>query len=91
MIGSKQGQGPINPKTLQVSNPDFMQDDTGVPVQFFVGEDGGIVSRHLSGRILSPLLTVSIAMARKFIRCPESKDQALGQFQPGPFVCARWR
>jgi arylsulfatase A-like enzyme len=44
MIGSKQGQGPINPKTLKVSNPDFMQDDTGVPVQFFVGEDGGVVS-----------------------------------------------
>jgi membrane-anchored protein YejM (alkaline phosphatase superfamily) len=44
LIGSKQGQGPINPKTLKVSNPDFGMDDTGVPVSFFVGEDGGIVS-----------------------------------------------
>lgn len=43
MIGSKQGQGPIDPKTLKVSNPDFM-DGTGVPVAFFVGEDGGVVS-----------------------------------------------
>jgi len=46
LIGSKQGQGPINPKTLKVSNPDFM-DGTGVPVAFFVGEDGGIVSTRL--------------------------------------------
>lgn len=44
LIGSKQGQGPIDPKTLNVSNPDFGSDDTGVPVSFFVGEDGGIVS-----------------------------------------------
>jgi membrane-anchored protein YejM (alkaline phosphatase superfamily) len=43
MIGSKQGQGPINPKTLKVSNPDFMG-GTGVPVAFFTGEDGGVVS-----------------------------------------------
>jgi membrane-anchored protein YejM (alkaline phosphatase superfamily) len=46
LIGSKQGQGPINPKTLKVSNPDFMS-AAGVPVAFFVGEDGGIVSTHL--------------------------------------------
>lgn len=43
-VGSKQGQGPINPETEIVSNPDFMMDDTGVPVAYFVGEDGGIVS-----------------------------------------------
>jgi len=43
LIGSKQGQGPINPKTLKVSNPDFGSDDTGVPVSFFVGEDGGVL------------------------------------------------
>jgi hypothetical protein len=95
MIGSKQGQGPINPKTLKVSNPDFMQDDTGVPVQFFVGEDGGIVSHHPSARIFvhneGPLLTVSKAMAREILRWPKSQEQALGECQPGPFVRARWR
>jgi hypothetical protein len=52
IIGSKQGQGPINPKTLKVSNPDFM-DGTGVPVAFFVGEDGGVVSARLWCRWLS--------------------------------------
>lgn len=37
LIGSKQGQGPINPKTLKVSNPNFGPDDTGVPVSFLLG------------------------------------------------------
>jgi hypothetical protein len=43
-IGSKQGQGPINPKTLVVTDPQTVIDGAGVPVAFFVGEDGGIVS-----------------------------------------------
>ena len=44
LIGSKQGQGPIDPKTLVVSDPSTVVDGAGVPVAFFVGEDGGIVS-----------------------------------------------
>jgi hypothetical protein len=43
-IGSKQGQGPIDPKTLVVTDPQTVIDGAGVPVAFFVGEDGGIVS-----------------------------------------------
>jgi hypothetical protein len=58
-IGSKQGQGPINPKTLVVSNPDFM-DGTGVPVAFFVGEDGGIVS-YSSLALIIAMRLISIA------------------------------
>ena len=55
LIGSKQGQGPIDPKKLKVSNPDFGPGDTGVPVSFFVGEDGGIVSSCPSTyRFLTP-------------------------------------
>jgi membrane-anchored protein YejM (alkaline phosphatase superfamily) len=56
LIGSKQGQGPINPKTLKVSNPDFGSDDTGVPVSFFVGEDGGVVSHYSFQRALGPTM-----------------------------------
>jgi hypothetical protein len=44
LIGSKQGQGPIDPKTLVVTDPQTVIDGAGVPVAFFVGEDGGIVS-----------------------------------------------
>lgn len=47
LIGSKQGQGPINPKTLKVSDPQIVIDGAGVPVAFFNGEDGGIVSGSL--------------------------------------------
>jgi hypothetical protein len=43
LIGSKQGQGPIDPKTEVVIDPDSVQDGAGVDVAFFVGEDGGIV------------------------------------------------
>jgi Type I phosphodiesterase / nucleotide pyrophosphatase len=43
LIGSKQGQGPINPKTEIVSDPQTVIDGAGVPVTFFNGEDGGIV------------------------------------------------
>jgi hypothetical protein len=44
LIGSKQGQGPIDPSTLVVSDPQTVIDGAGVDVAFFVGEDGGIVS-----------------------------------------------
>lgn len=44
LLGSKHGQGPIDPKTLVVSDPQTVVDGAGVPVAFFVGEDGGIVS-----------------------------------------------
>lgn len=44
LLGSKQGQGPVDPKTLVVSDPQTVVDGAGVPVAFFVGEDGGIVS-----------------------------------------------
>jgi hypothetical protein len=44
LIGSKQGQGPINPATLAVTDPQTVIDGAGVPVAYFVGEDGGIVS-----------------------------------------------
>ena len=43
LVGSKQGQGPINPKTELVSDPQAVVDAAGVPVAFFTGEDGGIV------------------------------------------------
>jgi len=43
LIGSKQGQGPINPKTEVVSDPQTVLDAVGVPVTFFNGEDGGIM------------------------------------------------
>jgi hypothetical protein len=44
IIGAKHGQGPIDPKTLKVSDPQTVIDGAGVPVAFFTGEDGGIVS-----------------------------------------------
>jgi len=44
LLGAKHGQGPINPATLVVSDPSTVVDGAGVPVAFFVGEDGGIVS-----------------------------------------------
>lgn len=44
LLGSKHGQGPIDPTTLVVSDPQTVIDGAGVPVAFFVGEDGGIVS-----------------------------------------------
>ncbi len=44
LLGAKHGQGPIDPKTLVVSDPSTVVDGAGVPVAFFVGEDGGIVS-----------------------------------------------
>lgn len=43
LIGSKQGQGPIDPKTLVVTDPQTVIDGASVPVAYFVGEDGGIV------------------------------------------------
>ena len=43
LIGSKQGQGPINPKTEKVSDPQIVIDGAGVPVAYFVGEDGGVM------------------------------------------------
>jgi len=43
LIGSKQGQGPIDPKTLVVTDPQTVIDGANVPVAYFVGEDGGIV------------------------------------------------
>ncbi|KAE8444637.1 hypothetical protein EG329_014385 [Mollisiaceae sp. DMI_Dod_QoI] len=42
-LGSKQGQGPIDPSTLVVTDPQTVVDGAGVPVDFFVGEDGGIM------------------------------------------------
>ncbi len=44
LVGSKQGEGPVNPKTERLLNPDMIQKAVGVPVAFFNGEDGGIVS-----------------------------------------------
>ena len=44
LVGSKQGQGPINPRTLKVIDPTAVMDGAGVPVAFFNGEDGGIAS-----------------------------------------------
>jgi hypothetical protein len=35
LIGSKQGQGPIDPKTLVVTDPQTVIDGAGVPVAFF--------------------------------------------------------
>jgi hypothetical protein len=52
LIGSKQGQGPIDPTTEIVIDPQNVIDGAGVPVAFFVGEDGGIVSflqKHREG------------------------------------------
>ncbi|PMD16234.1 alkaline phosphatase-like protein [Hyaloscypha hepaticicola] len=43
LIGSKQGQGPIDPKTLVVTDPQTVIDGASVPVAYFVGEDGGIM------------------------------------------------
>ena len=51
LIGSKQGQGPVDPKTLVVTDSQTVIDGAGVPVAFFVGEDGGIVSLALSSTI----------------------------------------
>jgi hypothetical protein len=45
LVGSKQGQGPVNPKTLKVIDPTAVMAAAGVPVAFFNGEDGGIASR----------------------------------------------
>lgn len=45
LVGSKQGQGPINPKTLKVIDPTAVMAGAGVPVAFFNGEDGGIASK----------------------------------------------
>ena len=47
LVGSKQGQGPIDPKTLEVKDPQTVMDGAGVPVAFFNGEDGGMVSHIL--------------------------------------------
>lgn len=47
LLGSKQGQGPVDLKTLKVSDPQTVIDGAGVLVAFFVGEDGGIVSSLL--------------------------------------------
>lgn len=44
LVGSKQGQGPIDPKTLNEFDPQIVQDGAGVNVTYFVGLDGGIVS-----------------------------------------------
>ena len=52
LVGSKQGQGPINPNTLKVINPTAVQKAAGVPVAFFNGEDGGLVG-YLSSIIMS--------------------------------------
>lgn len=43
LVGSKQGQGPINPKTLHVEGPNSLMTAAGVPVSFFNAEDGGIM------------------------------------------------
>ena len=44
LLGSKQGQGPINPKTLVEFDQSVVVSGAGVPVAFFTGDDGGIVS-----------------------------------------------
>ena len=44
MVGAKQGQGPVDPSTLKISDPQTIIDGAKVPVAFFVGEDGGVVS-----------------------------------------------
>lgn len=43
LVGSKQGQGPVNPKNILVYDPSLVTDAVGVPVAFFNAEDGGIV------------------------------------------------
>ena len=48
LIGSKQGQGPVNPATLVVSEPQTVVDAAQVNVTFFVAEDGGIVGLNYS-------------------------------------------
>ena len=55
LVGSKQGQGPVNPKTLQVQDPSVVTDAVGVPVSFFNGEDGGIVSHPSQHSFIHPL------------------------------------
>lgn len=46
IIGSKQGQGPINSQTEYLIDPSLVQDAVSVPIAFFNGEDGGIVSLY---------------------------------------------
>lgn len=43
LVGSKQGQGPVNPKNILVYDPSLVTDAVGVPVAFFNAEDGGIM------------------------------------------------
>ena len=69
LVGSKQGQGPVNPKTLKVIDPNGVMAAAGVPVAFFNGEDGGIASTTF--HIPSAALT--------FDRCISKTRQMLQQ------------
>jgi len=91
LLGSKQGQGPINPKNLEVSDPQTVINGAGVPVAFFVGEDGGIVSSLPSQRILCPSSAVyetnfiflrPTDVASERLRHPNRQAEPPRQFQP---------
>ena len=43
MVGSKQGQGPINPKTEYLIDPSLVTGAVSVNITYFNGEDGGIM------------------------------------------------
>lgn len=43
MLGSKQGQGPVDPKTLNEFDQSVVVAGAKVPVVFFTGDDGGIM------------------------------------------------
>ena len=43
MIGSKQGQGPVNPNILKYINYTTMIEAAGVPVSLFTADDGGVM------------------------------------------------
>jgi hypothetical protein len=80
-----------------MSNPDFGPDDTGVPVSFFVGEDGryckfwpSIYKSPVSKRgwVIN---SCSVAVARKRRRCSESQEQPARQLERWHLVRTRRR
>lgn len=79
LVGSKQGQGPIDPKTLNEFDPQVVSDGAGVPVTYFVGLDGGIVSHRLHSMI-SPSLTQG--------RCT---SRTLRMLRPRRPICSKTR
>lgn len=87
MVGAKQGQGPVDPSTLKISDPQTIIDGAKVPVAFFIGEDGGVVSlpilTGLSGILCSTYLHISIIdVATKLHRRPNSEAKSPHQRYP---------